>query len=334
MAPSASGKKGKVLPNHMQLNTEKTKTVLVRTSDQEWLTTSLSSGVARRLIERKGGDIARATTVVKFGPDQTFPPHTHTGGEEFIVLDGHWRDKYGVFPKYTYIRNFIGSEHAPFIGSDGCKIMVKLCQMHPTGGKPAKEPEHKAWTGLTAAKVKAEGKQVAEIGGACVYHELELFSNGLETVKIMVLPKGQTSIHLPVPKNGQELFVVDGKMNSSLGEHNVDSWARLTEEKLGKGGKLKVNTSASPCDVYLWSKEGHLKSKEIDLELARKQELEWIEARKKCAECSDVHYGGKKSMKKSSMKYEMRRQFPIPFSLICHAEFAIVNPLLPACRSK
>ena len=106
------------------------------------------------------------------------------------------------------------------------------------------------------------------------YHELHLFSNGLETVKVMLLPKNSV-INLPVPKGGREVFVVDGVMTSALGEHNADSWARLTEEEVS-GEVFEVKTGDE--DVYLWSKEGHLKSPEIDIDLAKKQELELIAA--------------------------------------------------------
>lgn len=63
------------------------------------------------MIERLGGEVARCTTVVKYDPNRVFPRHTHSGGEEFIVLEGVWRDDYGKFPKYSYLRNYIGSSH-------------------------------------------------------------------------------------------------------------------------------------------------------------------------------------------------------------------------------
>ena len=68
------------------------------------------------MIERLGGETARATTLVNFGANKSFPTHTHTGGEEFLVLKGEWIDHFGNFPKYSYIRNYIGSSHTPTIG--------------------------------------------------------------------------------------------------------------------------------------------------------------------------------------------------------------------------
>mmetsp|Transcript_33598 Transcript_33598/g.95208 ORF Transcript_33598/g.95208 Transcript_33598/m.95208 type:complete len:309 (+) Transcript_33598:65-991(+) len=260
----------KVLSHAMELNMDKSETLLVRTSTKEWLTTSQSSGVARRLIERRGGDIARATTVVRFAPNQSFPEHTHTGGEEFVVLDGTWRDGYGDFPKYCYIRNFIGSSHTPRIGEDGCVILVKLCQMHPTIHP---EPQHTAWTDLGPAVVRRDGLEVAsgEGSSAASFHELVIFGSPLETVKMMVLPGSGATVRIPVPKGGRELLVVDGQFTSRLGTHDERSWCRLADEVHFADGHLEV--TAGEAEVYLYSKEGHLASAEIDLEEARGREL-------------------------------------------------------------
>jgi hypothetical protein len=33
-------------------------------------------------------EVARATSIVRYAPQSRFSPHTHGGGEEFLVLDG------------------------------------------------------------------------------------------------------------------------------------------------------------------------------------------------------------------------------------------------------
>ena len=104
----------------ISINSDKSKAQLVKTSGIDWVATSQAGGVYRKMIEREGTEkVARATTIVKFDPNQAFPRHTHDGGEEFLVLDGVWRDDYGEFPKYSYIRNYIGSGHTPSIGEEG-----------------------------------------------------------------------------------------------------------------------------------------------------------------------------------------------------------------------
>ncbi|SMX42322.1 ChrR Cupin-like domain protein [Octadecabacter ascidiaceicola] len=40
------------------------------------------------MLDRIGGEVVRVTTIVRYAPNSSFSAHSHTGGEEFIVLDG------------------------------------------------------------------------------------------------------------------------------------------------------------------------------------------------------------------------------------------------------
>ena len=105
--------------------------VVVATRDQPWVP-SPQAGVDRRMLDRIGGEVARATSVVRYAPHSRFPPHRHDGGEEFLVLDGVFSDEHGDYPAGTYVRNPPGSAHAPRTAG-GCTIFVKLRQMRPDG---------------------------------------------------------------------------------------------------------------------------------------------------------------------------------------------------------
>ncbi|HID68328.1 MAG TPA: cupin, partial [Roseibacterium sp.] len=110
----------------MDLNTDFSKRVIVHSDQLEW-SASPMPGVDRRMLDRIGGEVARATSIVRYAPGSKFSPHTHTGGEEFIVLDGVFQDEHGDFPAGTYVRNPPTTSHTP--GSDeGCTIFVKLWQ--------------------------------------------------------------------------------------------------------------------------------------------------------------------------------------------------------------
>ncbi|MEM7239928.1 MAG: cupin domain-containing protein, partial [Pseudomonadota bacterium] len=87
-------------------------------------------GVERRMLDRIGDEVARATTIVRFAPGSAFSPHTHSGGEEYIVLDGVFQDEEGDFPVGSYVRNPPTSAHTPS-SSPGCTIFVKLWQFDP-----------------------------------------------------------------------------------------------------------------------------------------------------------------------------------------------------------
>ena len=70
---------------------------------------------------------SRATTIVRYAPNSHFSKHSHTGGEEFIVLDGIFQDEHGDYSAGTYVRNPPTTSHTPR-SDQGCIIFVKLWQ--------------------------------------------------------------------------------------------------------------------------------------------------------------------------------------------------------------
>ncbi|MEM9127911.1 MAG: cupin domain-containing protein, partial [Pseudomonadota bacterium] len=110
----------------MELNADFSSRVAVLSEQLEWQASPMQ-GVDRRMLDRIGGEVARATTIVRYAPGSKFSAHTHTGGEEFIVLDGVFQDEHGDFPAGTYVSNPPTTSHTP--GSEpGCIIFVKLWQ--------------------------------------------------------------------------------------------------------------------------------------------------------------------------------------------------------------
>ena len=112
----------------MRLNADFSQRVVIRPENYDWQD-SPSPGVQRMMLDRIGGEVARATTLVRFAPDATFAEHTHGGGEEFLVLEGAFGDEYEIYPAGFYVRNPVGTSHSPRVGPEGCLILVKLYQM-------------------------------------------------------------------------------------------------------------------------------------------------------------------------------------------------------------
>ena len=71
----------------MNLNSDFTARAAVHAGRLDW-TPSPIPGVDRRMLDRVGAEVARATSIVRYAPGSRFSPHTHGGGEEFLVLDG------------------------------------------------------------------------------------------------------------------------------------------------------------------------------------------------------------------------------------------------------
>src|ERR1700748_2158241 len=78
----------------------------------DW-TPSPIPGVDRRMLDRIGDEVARATSIVRYAPHSHFSPHTHGGGEEFLVLDGVFQDEHGDYPAGSYVRNPPTTRQAP-----------------------------------------------------------------------------------------------------------------------------------------------------------------------------------------------------------------------------
>src|SRR5215471_18625693 len=81
----------------MNLNSDFGARAAVHTAQLDW-TPSPIPGVDRRMLDRIGDELARATSIVRYAPHSRFSSHTHGGGEEFLVLEGVFQDEHGDYP--------------------------------------------------------------------------------------------------------------------------------------------------------------------------------------------------------------------------------------------
>ena len=94
----------------MNLNSDFGARAAVHAARLDW-TPSPIPGVDRRMLDRIGDEVARATSIVRYAPHSHFSAHSHGGGEEFLVLDGVFQDEHGDYPAGTYVRNPPTSRH-------------------------------------------------------------------------------------------------------------------------------------------------------------------------------------------------------------------------------
>jgi anti-sigma factor ChrR (cupin superfamily) len=71
----------------MQLHSDWSERVVVDSAAMDWVD-SPSAGVQRKMLERDGDEVARATSIVRYAPASRFPRHVHELGEELFVPDG------------------------------------------------------------------------------------------------------------------------------------------------------------------------------------------------------------------------------------------------------
>ena len=80
----------------MELNADFTQQAIVHGAFISWQPSPIP-GVERRMLDRIGDEVARATTIVRYAPGSQLSPHTHGGGEEFLVLEGVFQDEHGDY---------------------------------------------------------------------------------------------------------------------------------------------------------------------------------------------------------------------------------------------
>jgi anti-sigma factor ChrR (cupin superfamily) len=108
----------------MKINADLNQRAVVDSNVLPWVDSPVA-GVSRRMLERDGAEIARATSVVRYAAGASFAAHTHELGEEIFVLEGEFSDQTGRYGAGCYVKNPPGSSHAPQ-SAQGCTLLVKL----------------------------------------------------------------------------------------------------------------------------------------------------------------------------------------------------------------
>jgi len=211
----------------MKINADFSSPALKQFNEGDWQP-SPSGGVDRIMLDRIGDEVARATSLVRYAPKSRFPEHVHGGGEEYFVLHGVFSDEKGDYPAGTYVRNPIGSRHAPF-SAEGCIIWVKLWQFQPDD----------------AAKVVVDTTSIAP---AVLRHHLH--THGTEEVYLLRLPADANHI-LEAESGGAEVLVLNGSIHLAGKTLTRWSWYRSPRGQ-------NVSLTAGDDGAYLLLKHGHL----------------------------------------------------------------------------
>jgi len=214
------------------LNMNFKKTAIIETEQLNWVN-SPQTGVQRRMLEREGKESGRATSVVRYAQGSHFSEHTHTGGEEFLVLDGIFSDGSGDHGVGMYVRNPVGSKHTPY-SKNGCTIFVKLGQMDKNDQTFAKTDTSKTeWS-------------PGVVDGLSV---MPLHQYGTESVAMVKWQPG-TQFNRHTHPGGEEIFVVEGTFEDEHGQYPKGTWIR------NPSYSIHTPFSTKGCTIYV--KTGHL----------------------------------------------------------------------------
>ncbi len=206
----------------MKINADFAQRVVVKFDETSWLPSPMP-GVERKMLDRIGAEVARATSIVRYAPGSAFSAHTHDGGEEYLVLDGVFVDEHGDFPAGTYVRNPPTSSHTPS-APEGATILVKLHQFDPSD--------------RTQLRIDTNEAAAAP-----------LFANTRETVRVETwAPGAEVPLHA---EGGMEVFVLEGGFAEGGDTLGAWDWLRLPMGAV-------TTAQAGPEGARVWVKSGHL----------------------------------------------------------------------------
>ncbi len=215
----------------MNLHSDYSKRVVLNHHELPWVV-SPEAGVLRRLLERHGDEVAKATSIVKYEAGAQFSKHSHDRGEEILVLEGVFSDETGDYPAGTYIMNPPGSAHTPY-SATGCTLFVKLRHLG----------------------VEQTEREVVDTNNA---PWLQGLVDGLYVMPLMRQGSGSTLVRW-APQTyfnphrhhgGEEIYVVRGVFEDEHGVYPEGSWIRSPHMSLHQP------FSKEGCTIFV--KTGHL----------------------------------------------------------------------------
>ena len=215
----------------MNINADYSQRVVINHHELPWIA-SPESGVERRMLERQGDELAKATSIVRYKPGSKFQAHLHELGEEIFVLDGTFSDETGNYSAGTYIMTPPGSSHAPYSES-GCVLFVKLRHL----GSDQLEREVIDTHTATWHQGMVSGLTV-----------MPLMQQGSGSTLVRWAPQTYFNPHRHY--GGEEIFVVDGVFEDEHGRYPAGSWIRSPHMSLHK--------PFSKAGCLLFVKTGHL----------------------------------------------------------------------------
>lgn len=192
----------------MQLRSDWSRREVVDAAALDWVP-SPAAGVERKMLERDGDEVARATSIVRYAPGSRFDNHVHALGEELFVLEGEFCDETGRFGPGSYIRNPPGSSHAPW-SDTGCVLFVKLRYFDPNDlARVVVHTREEPWLpGLVP------GLSVMPLHDFRTAH----------TALVRWAPNTYFNPHRHY--GGEEILVVEGTFEDEHGRYPAGSWIR------------------------------------------------------------------------------------------------------------
>ncbi len=228
----------------MEIHSDFSRRAAVHAAMVPWVASPVP-GVERKMLDRVGGEVARATSIVRYAPGSRFSPHVHGGGEEFLVLAGVFQDERGDYPAGAYVRNAPGSRHTPG-SAPGCTILVKLWQFQADD--------------RLSIHINTADKPFFAAPDCAGVERQPLYRDDFEDVRLERWAGG-TPVAVTCA-GGMEVFVLAGCFEESGERFSAQSWLRLPDA-------MPLVATVAPDGALVWIKSGHLADVSADKVRAR-----------------------------------------------------------------
>ena len=217
----------------MEINANFDEPAFAHTDRIDWLASPMA-GVDRRMLDRIGDEVARATSIVRYAEGSSFPEHTHSGGEEFIVLEGVFQDEHGDYPAGTYVRNPVGTHHIPR-SDPGCTIFVKLWQFD-------REDQEQFSIDLNTIELTEDPTRSGVSHAILAERDYEKVSLELWDADT----QGDVA-----SEGGSEVLILEGEVKHAGVAYGKHDWLRFPSG-------ASAGLTAGPDGARIWIKRGHL----------------------------------------------------------------------------
>ncbi len=196
-------------PEDFPVHDDFNKRIVVKPNDYSWTSLSIP-GIQHMTLDRIGGKLNCATTLVRYTQDSGIPENIHYGDLEFFVLDGTLTDEHGEYSSGAYVRNPKGTCSPPSIAAKGSTLFMKS---HPF---PKNDKQH---TVIDTEKATwrpgvVEGLQVMPL------HEYE----GEHVALVRWAPHTQFNLHSH--RGGEEILVLEGVFYDEYDCYPTGTWIR------------------------------------------------------------------------------------------------------------
>ena len=196
-------------PENFPVHDDFEKRIVVKPNDYSWTPLSIP-GIEYMTLDRIGGNLNYATTLVRNTQDCEIPKSSHDCGLEIYVLDGSFSDEQGEYSTGTYVRNPKGTCSPQSVAANGSTLFIKSLPFAINDmQRTVIDTKKSAWRPGVV-----EGLQVMPL------HEHE----GEHVALVRWAPHTQFSLHSH--RGGEEILVLEGVFHDEYDQYPTGTWIR------------------------------------------------------------------------------------------------------------